>query len=98
MFAHPALLAAIEQAKALAPHVVLLRGTMPTMDILETSKRLRDEHGVEVLILQPDVDVQAMPVPSTAELVADLAKVKLAACLQDGAAALMKYLVIKRAG
>lgn len=99
MFAHPQLLAAIADAKAIGPHVVLLRGAMPTMDILEASRRLRDEHGVEVLILQPDVEVQSLPVPSLAELVADVQRVQRGRCVQDGVAALQKkYLVIKREG
>lgn len=97
MFAHPALLAAIADAKAIGPHVILLRGAMPTMDIRETSERLRAEHGVEVLIVQQHVEVHSLPVPSLAEFVADVQKAQRARSVQDGIDALRKkYLIIKR--
>lgn len=95
------LLAQVTEARAIGPRLVLLRGSLNPWQLWELERYLREraisDEQVVLAFAPDDIAVDSLPIPTPAELVADVQRAARARSTQDGVAELRrKYLIVKR--
>lgn len=88
---------AISRATAVGPHVLLVHTPPGGMFFNFAISEAVRERGVEAIVVNGDVTIDALPVPTVLELVADLMAARKRASAQDAVATLReKYIFVKR--